>query len=178
VPGAEERPLLALLTAAAPDVVSTDRLVEVLCNGDAPATARRSLHAHVVHLRSALEPERPARLQRALRRPAWDRLRLAAGREEIDAAHVADLTTRGRARLATGDAAGSAWLEHACTVARRDLGRGEWWEVLLGPHVPDDLRRARLTPPVSTGSANDVVEEAASRIPWVRSAPTVRRSPG
>jgi DNA-binding SARP family transcriptional activator len=59
VAGAKERLLLAVLAAAAPSVVSTDRLLEVLWDGSAPATARKSFQAHVVRLRSALEPERP-----------------------------------------------------------------------------------------------------------------------
>ena len=59
VPGAKERLLLALLAAASPDVVSTDRIVETLWNGNRPASARKSLQVHLVHLRSALEPDRP-----------------------------------------------------------------------------------------------------------------------
>src|SRR5215207_9713166 len=59
VPGAKERLLLAVLTAGSPGVVSTDRIVETLWNGDRPVTARKSLQVHLVHLRSALEPDRP-----------------------------------------------------------------------------------------------------------------------
>ncbi|UOY01171.1 AfsR/SARP family transcriptional regulator [Blastococcus sp. PRF04-17] len=59
VPGGKERLLLAVLTAHAPSVVSADRLVDALWDGDAPPSARKSLQAHVVRLRSALEPGRP-----------------------------------------------------------------------------------------------------------------------
>ena len=59
VPGAKERLLLALLAAEAPDVVSVDRLHELLWNGDPPPSARKSLQVHVARLRSALEPDRP-----------------------------------------------------------------------------------------------------------------------
>ena len=59
VPGGKERLLLAVLAAAAPGVVSTDRILDSLWNGDRPATARKSLQVHLVHLRSALEPDRP-----------------------------------------------------------------------------------------------------------------------
>ena len=59
VPGAKERLLLAVLAAGAPDVVSVDRIVDALWNGDRPADARKSLQVHLVHLRSALEPDRP-----------------------------------------------------------------------------------------------------------------------
>ena len=79
VPGAKERLLLALLAAASPDVVSTDRIVETLWNGNRPASARKSLQVHLVHLRSALEPDRPAG-RRPLRRPPRHRLRADDGR--------------------------------------------------------------------------------------------------
>ena len=59
VPGAKERLLLAVLSADAPRVVSSDRIVEALWNGDQPARAQESLLTHLVHLRSALEPGRP-----------------------------------------------------------------------------------------------------------------------
>jgi DNA-binding SARP family transcriptional activator len=59
VPGAKERLLLALLTAAAPAAVGIDALAESLWDGDPPATAHKSLQVHVVRLRSSLEPDRP-----------------------------------------------------------------------------------------------------------------------
>src|SRR5687768_6102059 len=59
VAGAKERLLLAVLAANAGRVVGTGQLVEALWNGSAPATARKTLQIHVVHLRSALEPFRP-----------------------------------------------------------------------------------------------------------------------
>src|SRR3954471_15590918 len=59
VPGAKERLLLAVLAAGAPGVVSTDSLTETLWDGDPPVSARKSLQAHVVRLRSSLEPDRP-----------------------------------------------------------------------------------------------------------------------
>ncbi len=59
VAGAKERQLLALVASACPSVVSVDRLLEFLWDGEPPLTARKSLQAHVVRLRSALEPERP-----------------------------------------------------------------------------------------------------------------------
>ena len=59
VPGAKERRLLAMLVAAHPAAVTVDRLVDQLWDGDAPPSARKSLQAHVVRLRSTLEPGRP-----------------------------------------------------------------------------------------------------------------------
>ena len=46
VPGAKERLLLAVLTASAPGVVSSDRLVDTLWDGTPPDSARKSLQAH------------------------------------------------------------------------------------------------------------------------------------
>jgi DNA-binding SARP family transcriptional activator/WD40 repeat protein len=120
VPGAKERLLLAVLAAGAPGVVSTDRLVEALWNGEPPATARKSLQAHLVRLRSALEPNRsrgsPGRF--VVRRGAGYAL---ATTEDVDALLVAERSTLGRARLAAGDAAGAERLLSAAL----DLWRGD-----------------------------------------------------
>jgi DNA-binding SARP family transcriptional activator/WD40 repeat protein len=103
VPGAKERLLLAALAARAPGVVSTDSLVETLWDGDPPASARKSLQAHVVRLRSSLEPDRPrgSTGQYVVRRgPGYA---LTLGRGDIDALRIGDLASRGRAHLAAGD---------------------------------------------------------------------------
>ena len=121
VPGVKERLLLAVLVAGAPGVVSTDSIMEALWNGDAPASARKSLQVHLVHLRNALEPGRPAGStgRYVVRRGTG--YALAATREEVDALCVADLAMRGRARLASGDARDA---ERSLTTAI-DLWRGE-----------------------------------------------------
>ena len=119
VAGAKERLLLAVLAAAAPGVVSTDRLVEALWNGDQPVSAQKSLQVHLVHLRSALEPERPhgSAGRFVVRRGTG----YALAGEDVDALQVAALGARGRARLAAGDAAEAVrWL-----TAALDLWRGE-----------------------------------------------------
>ena len=77
--------------------VSTDRVVETLWDGDRPATARKSLQAHLVRLRSALEPDRPqgSTGRYVVRRgPGYA---LAVDRASIDALHIGDLAARGRA---------------------------------------------------------------------------------
>ncbi|MGY1617779.1 BTAD domain-containing putative transcriptional regulator [Geodermatophilus sp. SYSU D00691] len=102
VPGAKERLLLAVLAAGAPAVVGTDRIVECLWDGAPPPTARKSLQAHVVRLRSALEPGRPkgSSGRYVVRRgPGYA---LAVDRADLDALHFGDLAGRGRARLAGG----------------------------------------------------------------------------
>ncbi len=102
VPGAKERLLLAVLTAGAPGAVSTDRLADVLWDGVPPPTAHKSLQAHVVRLRSALEPGRPRGSPGryvARRGPGYA---LTVDRADVDALHVGDLAARGRAHLASG----------------------------------------------------------------------------
>ena len=124
VPGAKERLLLALLAAGTPDAVSVDRLLEGLWNGDRPASARSSLHVHLVRLRSALEPQRPRGSpgRYVVRRGAG--YSLAAAGDELDALGVGELVSRGRALLAAGDAARAA---EALTAAL-DLWRGDPYE--------------------------------------------------
>ena len=87
VPGAKERLLLAVLAAGAPGVVSTDRLVEALWNSDQPVSAQKSLQVHLVHLRTALEPDRPhgSTGRFVVRRGTG----YALAGEDVDALHVA-----------------------------------------------------------------------------------------
>jgi DNA-binding SARP family transcriptional activator len=103
MPGAKERLLLARLTAGAPEVVSTDALAESLWDGDPPASARKSLQAHVVRLRSALEPGRPSGStgRYVVRRGSG--YALAVGRTDVDALLIADRAARGHARLVAGE---------------------------------------------------------------------------
>jgi DNA-binding SARP family transcriptional activator len=103
VAGAKERLLLAMLAAAAPAVVSVDRLVEQLWDGSPPPTAIKSLQAHLVRLRSVLEPDRPkgSSGRYVVRRGTG--YALAVDRDAIDALAVADLAARGRAQLSAGD---------------------------------------------------------------------------
>ena len=103
VPGAKERLLLAVLAVNAPHVVSVDRLVEELWSGEPPRTAVKSLQAHVVRLRTALEPERPVGSpgQFVVRRQAGYALVLEDG--QLDARQLTELSARGRALLTSGD---------------------------------------------------------------------------
>src|SRR5215218_10553752 len=91
VPGAKERLLLAALVAGAPGVVSTDFLAETLWDGDPPVSARKSLQAHVVRLRSALEPARPKGSSGRYVVRRGQGYALALDRSSIDALHIGDL---------------------------------------------------------------------------------------
>ena len=59
--GPRQRSVLALLLVARGQVVSVDRLVEDLWNGEPPPKALGALQAYVSHLRRALEPQRAPR---------------------------------------------------------------------------------------------------------------------
>ncbi|WP_456954890.1 nSTAND1 domain-containing NTPase [Geodermatophilus sp. SYSU D00867] len=140
VPGAKERLLLAVLAAGAPAVVPTDRIVEELWDGDPPASARKSLQAHLVRLRSALEPDRPrgSTGRHVVRRgPGYA---LAVERGDLDALALGDLATRGRAALAAGDPAAAAELLGAALRLWRGDPYADW------PDAPfAEAERRRLT---------------------------------
>ena len=59
--GPRQRSVLALLLVARGQVVSVDRLVEDLWNGEPPPRAIGALQAYVSHLRRSLEPQRAPR---------------------------------------------------------------------------------------------------------------------
>lgn len=108
-----QRALLARLLVDAGEVVSTDRLVEDLWEGEVPDTARHTLHVYVSRLRKAIGPH-GARLERQ-----GKGYRLAIEPEELDAVRFERLATEGRASLARRDAEGArTQLEEALSLWR------------------------------------------------------------
>jgi DNA-binding SARP family transcriptional activator len=94
--GTRQRALLAILLLRRNEVVAADRLIEDLYDGRPPATAAKSLQAHVSRLRRALRPE--------------DRLHtraggylLEVGADELDADRAVRLLAEGRRANAAGD---------------------------------------------------------------------------
>nr|WP_239522027.1 BTAD domain-containing putative transcriptional regulator [Geodermatophilus sabuli] len=152
VPGAKERLLLAVLAAGAPGVVPTDRIVDVLWSGSPPQTARKTLQAHLVHLRSALEPDRPKGSPGryvARRGPGYA---LTADRADVDALQIGDLAARGRAQLASGNAQAAV----AELTAALGLWRGEPYADW--PDAPfAEVERRRLAE-VRTGALSGLLE--------------------
>ena len=61
LPSAKARLVLAALVAHANEVVSTDRLFEVLWGGEPPESGANTLQTYVAHLRGALDPDRAPR---------------------------------------------------------------------------------------------------------------------
>jgi hypothetical protein len=121
VTGAEERLLLAVLAAGAPDAVSTDRLVDALWNGELPDAPDESLHGHVAGLRRCLEPGLPPHSSGRYVVRRGEGYVLAVAPADIDALRMETLVDRGSARLAAGDAAEAVRL---LSSAQR-LWRGE-----------------------------------------------------
>jgi DNA-binding SARP family transcriptional activator len=94
--GTRQRALLAILLLRRNEVVAADRLIEDLYEGRPPATAAKSLQAHVSRLRRALRPE--------------DRLHtrsggyvLEVGLDEVDADRAVRLLAEGRRAGAAGE---------------------------------------------------------------------------
>jgi predicted ATPase/DNA-binding SARP family transcriptional activator len=105
---AKERALLAELILHANQIVSRERLVEVVWDDDPPASAAATLNTYVSHLRSALEPGREARTQPGLLLTRDPGYLLAVDPERVDALRFERLAGEGRRVLAAGDAATAA----------------------------------------------------------------------
>lgn len=105
---AKERALLAELVLHANQIVSRERLIDVVWGDNPPATAAATLNTYVSHLRSALEPGRAPRSQPNVvltREPGY---LLAVDPERVDALRFERLAGEGRRALAAGDAATAA----------------------------------------------------------------------
>jgi DNA-binding SARP family transcriptional activator len=102
--GARQRELLAALLLHPNEIVSTDRLIEELWEGDPPPTAAKMIQNGVSQLRKLLEPDREAGAEPLLvtRSPGYV-LRIQAG--ELDAHRFERLVEEARAELAAGASA-------------------------------------------------------------------------
>ncbi|MGH4023833.1 MAG: BTAD domain-containing putative transcriptional regulator [Pseudonocardiaceae bacterium] len=117
---AKERLVLAALLVNAGDVVSTDRLVEVLWGGQPPETAANTVQTYISRLRRVLEPGRTARAKDGVLRTHGPGYRLDVAPEAIDSVRFERLARQGREAL-PGDP------ELAAETLRRALAlwRGE-----------------------------------------------------
>ncbi len=104
----KQRALLAILLVHANQVVSTDRLVELVWNGDPPLYPIRALHVHLSQLRRTLHPEggRRQRDQLLARRPPGYMLTVPPG--ALDLHRFEELVEQGRQAHAEGDAVQTA----------------------------------------------------------------------
>jgi WD40 repeat protein/DNA-binding SARP family transcriptional activator len=150
--GQKQRVLLAVLLTRPGRVVSVDALVQGLWADAPPRSADKTLQSYVVHLRRALEPDRPrgaAGTVLVTRDPGY-LLRVAPG--ELDAARFGELVTRGRQLLAAGAA------EAAATTLREALGlwRGEAFEEF--PQVDACAAEAARLAELRLGAVEERVE--------------------
>ena len=93
--GARQRALFAILLLRRNEVVPSDRLLEDLYGSVQPATAHKSLQAHVSRLRKLLDPDRL--------RTRGSGYVLEARGDEVDADRFVSLLDEGRALLTAGD---------------------------------------------------------------------------
>ena len=118
LPSAKARLVLAALVSRANEVVSTDRLFEVLWGAQPPASAANTLQTYVAHLRGALEPDRARRTVGQVlvtRQPGY---MLAIEPDGIDAVRFERLAEQGRRELATAPADAARTLRTALTLWR------------------------------------------------------------
>jgi DNA-binding SARP family transcriptional activator len=116
----KEQIVLAALLVHAGDVVSADRLVEVLWGGEPPETATNTLQTHISRLSRALDPGRPARSKDGVLRTLGHGYMLAVERDAIDSVRFEFLARQGREALSRDP-------ELAADTLRRGLAlwRGE-----------------------------------------------------
>ncbi|MCF6509918.1 transcriptional regulator [Blastococcus sp. MG754426] len=161
--GPRQRSVLARLAVAGGDVVSTDRIVDDLWDGEPPPKALASLQVHVSHLRRALEPGRRTRSEATVlvsRAPGYA---LHLPREAVDAWRFADLVARAQGEA--GAAARRELLERALACWRgpayAEVADTAW----AAPEVArlDELRltalEARAEADLDLGRAGAVVPE-------------------
>src|SRR5215207_293948 len=156
--GGKQRAVLALLLLNANRVVSSDRLIDQLWDGQPPATAATALHGHVSGLRKALGPG-----VIATRRPGYV---LEIEPEQIDLRRFERLRDEARSTLERGDPSASAEtlreaLEHCRGEALADIG----FEPSIQAEAArlEDLRLAaledRIDADLAVGRSAELVDE-------------------
>lgn len=99
VSSAKERLLLAALVVHAGEVVSVDRLIEVLWGTTPPVTAGNTLQTYVSHLRRVLEPDRAPRARDGVLRTRGQGYTLMVAPEAVDAVRFERLARDGHDAL-------------------------------------------------------------------------------
>jgi DNA-binding SARP family transcriptional activator len=107
LPAPQQRAVLALLVLNANRVVSSDRVLDEVWNGNPPASGAKALAFHVSRLRDALAPGRRSGDSAGGLETEAGGYVLRIDPEAIDAARFERLARDGHARLLAGDAAGA-----------------------------------------------------------------------
>ena len=111
--GPRQRALLAILLVHRAEVISSDRLIDLLWSERPPATAAKTLQGYVSHLRKSLGGEGIVTEARGYR--------LAVPAEQVDVVNFEARCAEGRRELAEGDASRARELLRAAL----ELWRGE-----------------------------------------------------
>jgi DNA-binding SARP family transcriptional activator len=163
--GARQRELLAVLLLHANEIVSSDRLIDDLWEGDPPPTAAKMIQNGVSQLRKLLKPEGSAGGEQLLvtRSPGY---LLRVGPGELDSDRFEALAAEGRHELAAG--------AFAAAVERLQDALGLWRGPVLADLADatfaraeaarfDELRSAatedRIEAELALGRHGDVVAE-------------------
>lgn len=163
---AKERALLAELVLHANQIVSRERLMEVVWGDSPPATATTTLNTYVSHLRAALEPGRAPRTQARLLLTRDPGYLLAIDPELVDALRFERLAAEGGQALAAGDAeTASASLREALALWRGTALADFVYESFAQPEATrlEELRLAtveqRVDADLALGRHRDLVAE-------------------
>jgi DNA-binding SARP family transcriptional activator/WD40 repeat protein len=134
--GPKQRSVLAMLLLDPNRVVSTERLVEGLWDGDAPLRAAATLQVYVSNLRKALEPGRAPRAESSLLRHQPPGYVLAVDPSQIDLFRFEQLVATARQLATAGCVAGAA------SLLREGLGL--WREAPLADLVDEPFARYEI----------------------------------
>ncbi len=166
VPGAKERALLGRLLVSPGHVVQVDTLLEDVWDGEPPPTARKSLQAHVVRLRTSLQPDRPKGSPGTLVVRRGDGYALAVAPEDVDAEAAAARAAVGRAALAEGQAARARDLLREAECLWRGEPFVDWPDASWAQGarrslttLRDSVVEARLDADLALGRHREVVAE-------------------
>jgi DNA-binding SARP family transcriptional activator len=114
----KERLLLAALVVHANEVISADRLIEVLWGAEPPVTAANTLQTYISHLRRTLEPDRAPRARGGVLCTRRQGYALAVAPEAIDAVRFERLARDGRDALPSDPAQAAEKLRAALALWR------------------------------------------------------------
>ena len=169
-PSGKARLLLAALVVRANEVVSADRLFEVLWGAQPPESAANTLQTYVAHLRTGLEPDRARRKAGQVlvtRQPGY---MLVIEPGAIDAVRFERLAEQGRRELATAPADAARTLRAALALWRGEALSDFTYEPFTQADISrlTELRFAaledRIGADLSLGEHHAVVGELAQLV--------------
>jgi len=170
--GQKPRALLAVLLLHANEVVSQDALIDQIWGTEPPATAAKTLHAHVSRLRRALREEvGPEGSEASLLQTRGHGYLLGVEPGQLDAAAFTELVATARGSLARGDAAQAAdGLRDALGLWRGPALADLVYEPFAQPHVArlEEQRAAaledRIEADLALGRHAELIGELEERV--------------